>query len=227
MKKGVKVLSSALFLLVFHATAEMRTWTSVKGDSIEAEYVSMFGGKVVLKTSEGKQLKVPLGGLCDADQEYLIGAIPPKLEITVDVDVDRDKQGNGFTYETTEETCSISVTVKKINKEKSNRKFKVRVYLIAEAQRGPKRQLIGYEMYEFSFLHQKIATFSASGGTASAHGYSWSRGFEYEGYLVCIEDEKGKIVSMKSNKNHYKKWVQNLKRANKNDLLAENLTVAN
>lgn len=227
MKKGVRELCLVLCLGVFHANAEMRTWTSVKGDTIEAEYVSMFGGKVVLKTSEGRQLKIPLTGLCDADHEYLIGAIPPKLEITVDVDVDRDKQGNGYTYETTEETCSIGVTVKKINKEKTSRKFKARVYLIAEAKRGSKRQLIGYETHKFSFTHQNVATFSASGGTSSAQGYSWNQGFEYEGYLVCIEDEGGMVVAMKSNKNHYKKWLHNLKRANKNDILTENLTVSN
>lgn len=51
--------------------AELRTWTRTKGATVEAKFVSMHGGLVVLRKPEGGTLKINKRFLSEADQEYL------------------------------------------------------------------------------------------------------------------------------------------------------------
>ena len=89
MKKEIICIIAALFVQGSVAEEEMRTWTSRKGDVIAAKYVRMFaGGKVVLRTSKGRDLKIPVTDLSKADQKYLAELVPPKLDISVDMDID-------------------------------------------------------------------------------------------------------------------------------------------
>ncbi|MDF7824967.1 SHD1 domain-containing protein [Pontiellaceae bacterium B12227] len=88
MKKWVCLVVSVLCLC--RVQAEMRIWSDKKGNTIEAEFMSMMGSKVVLKTPQGKTIKVPAAGLSDADKKYLSENIPPKIKIEVDVDKDRE-----------------------------------------------------------------------------------------------------------------------------------------
>ena len=225
MKKlSMMFILAACFLLLFEVSAEMRIWTSIKGETIEAEYITMVSGKVVLKTSAGKQIKVPMSGLCAADHKYLISAIPPKLKISVDVDVDRDKQGDGYYYETTDEAYTITITIEKTNKEESDRKLTARAYMVAETKNN-KGMLIGYSSHDFSFMGQSTAEFSVSGDVSSTQSYWSNHGYEYEGYLILVESEDGKVIAMESNQNRFEKNVRNLKKARKGDQLSKSLTV--
>ena len=70
----------AVWLVVFFgvtlAHAEMRIWTSVKGDTIEAEFIKKIGSDIIMKTAQGKQLKIPMRGLSKADHNYIASVIP-------------------------------------------------------------------------------------------------------------------------------------------------------
>lgn len=48
-----------------------RTWTSSSGQKVNAEFVVMESGTVTLKTSEGKQLRIPLTALSGDDQIFI------------------------------------------------------------------------------------------------------------------------------------------------------------
>ena len=65
---------AAFFSLVLAGglSAEARTWTDSSGKRIEAEFVRVFGDKVVLDWN-GKPLQVPISSLSADDQEYLRG----------------------------------------------------------------------------------------------------------------------------------------------------------
>lgn len=71
--------------------AEMRIWQDKKGNTIEAEFVTISAGKVVLRTSEGEQLKINPAGLSAADQAYLKRSIPPRIDISFSKKQDRRK----------------------------------------------------------------------------------------------------------------------------------------
>lgn len=64
-------LRLALALLGLALAAEARTWTSVSGKQIEAEYVSEALGQVTLKTPAGEKIGIPLAKLSPADREYI------------------------------------------------------------------------------------------------------------------------------------------------------------
>lgn len=227
MQKTGLVVAVVLLICIPSGYSEMRIWTSKKGQMVEAEFVSIVGDKVVLKTSEGKLLRVPQRGLCNEDREYLAGFIPPKLEISVDLDVDRYKQGDGYYLETKEENISVKVTIQKTNKEKCNRKFKAQLYLIAESITNSNKQLIGKEEHEFSFVSKDLTEFSGSGVVKSTQSYYSKSGYEYEGYIVSVEDGNGEIIAVESNQKSYIENLQNLKSARKGAVLTKNLSNMN
>ena len=51
--------------------AQGRTWTSVSGKQIEADFVSEAFGQVTLKTVPGEKIGIPLAKLSPADREYI------------------------------------------------------------------------------------------------------------------------------------------------------------
>ena len=51
--------------------AEARTWTSVSGKQLEAEYVSQAYGRVTLKSPQGEMFNIQLAKLSAEDQTYL------------------------------------------------------------------------------------------------------------------------------------------------------------
>ena len=57
MKRAFIFFSMAIACLMVNA--EPRVWTLKSGKQLEAEFVSMIGGKVSLKTHRGKLIKVP------------------------------------------------------------------------------------------------------------------------------------------------------------------------
>jgi hypothetical protein len=74
----------------------VRTWTGRGGSSVEAAFVGVKTGNVILKSAEGKLMQIPFKRLSDADQAYLTnelkvnprslagdaepGVIPPRTE---------------------------------------------------------------------------------------------------------------------------------------------------
>ncbi len=203
------VLACAVFAMV--AGAEMRIWTSLSGDTVEAEYTTMLGSKVVLKTADGRQIQVPVSGLCKADRDYLVSAIPPKMKISVDVDVDRQKQGDGYYFEKKEETYSVGITIEKVNREPSNRSFKARLYVLAQSKESDRLKLIATEEKDFSFSGGDSIRFSAAANISSLQGYTLNWGYKYHGYLVCIEDQDGKVIQTESNQSYYGEHLKQLK----------------
>jgi len=226
MKTILVAVCIILFSWTLQVHAEMRKWTSVKGDTIEAELIRKSGNTVILKTSQGKQLKIPVSGLSKADHEYLLGAVPPKLKITVKDKVDRDKEGDGYYYERTEETHKFNVTIEKTSRDKCNRKFKARLYVIAHSEKKrDEKQLIGYATHDFSFDKRDEAYFSDTTTISSEEDYWDKEGYQYEGYLVCVEDDAGKILAVETNQGTYEKNLHNLKKADEGALLSRSLSV--
>ncbi|MDR2437900.1 MAG: hypothetical protein LBE12_00835 [Planctomycetaceae bacterium] len=71
-----KVLTFILVIFFFIAVidtvyaGEKRTWTATTGHKTEAEFVKIEDGKIVLKKTDGKIIKVPHEKFVEADQKY-------------------------------------------------------------------------------------------------------------------------------------------------------------
>lgn len=62
-------LICALWLTTVIASA--RTWTSVSGSTVEAEFKALQGTMVILESAEGKRLMIPLSHLSPEDQQFV------------------------------------------------------------------------------------------------------------------------------------------------------------
>lgn len=66
------VMIGAIFLVGVSLAQQMRTWTDVSGKyKVQAKFVQMSDGKVVLECADGKRVSVPLDKLCEADRKYV------------------------------------------------------------------------------------------------------------------------------------------------------------
>ena len=66
-------IALCLLPLVVLAEEPLRTWTSTSGKSVEAAYQGLRNGEVLLKTGDGRALKVPFASLSPKDRGYLEG----------------------------------------------------------------------------------------------------------------------------------------------------------
>ena len=92
--KNIKFIFITIFLFLFSIgssySAEMRTWTNLKGQQIKAQLVAVDGEYVLLRLENGRDSRIPRKTLSVGDQKFLEeygGAekipIDPKAKITV------------------------------------------------------------------------------------------------------------------------------------------------
>jgi uncharacterized protein YkwD len=74
--KTICVLVFLFGSLSLSMAGESRTWTSTSGTTLEASFERLFKSTVILKTDEGKELRVPLAKLSQADQDYVAAQTP-------------------------------------------------------------------------------------------------------------------------------------------------------
>ncbi len=201
--------------------AETRMWTDKNGNTIEAEFVKIFSGKVVLKLPNGKQVKVPQSGLSQKDQDYLKSAIPPKIDIEVNIDRDKKTPVSWDGYVRKSEKIQGKVTITKKNREPCNKSFTAYLYIFSKDLQDDEIEVLDKAKHEFTFKNQKKIEFS--GGTSKIEYtdsyYGNDYGDEYEGYLVFIEDASGKIIYTKGSRKLYENKVSQIKKAKKGSTL--------
>lgn len=83
-------------LIALATQADMRTWTDVRGNKIQAELVENMNGNLTLMMEDGKEVQVKISGLSSGDQKYVLVNTPPKIDIQVSQATDRKNQGFSF-----------------------------------------------------------------------------------------------------------------------------------
>ena len=218
-KSILGLFGAALLLCTFAQAGAFRTWSDKKGNTIKAEFVRWSGTKVMLKTEEGRELAVPADGLSPADQEYLAKIVPPEMEITVDKDIEtvRTIEKSGYTQR--EETATLKITIQKKGKNPSTGTYKAIVYMLTDIvgeEMGANYRRVGaYKEHTFSFKEEKSegkdaetekektpkkkdeTTFSITHVTTVDDWRYKKEGWQYNGFIVVILDEKGKVVHSK------------------------------
>ena len=77
-----------LVALVPAAGATARTWTSVSGATLDADYAGREGATILLEEADGKRLSIRIDQLSPADREYVRGLNRPVQIYTVNSDAD-------------------------------------------------------------------------------------------------------------------------------------------
>ncbi len=230
MKVLILLAMAAVFCLCTITNAEMRIWTSKRGDSVEAEYVKMYGGKAMLKTADGRTIPVPVDGLCDDDQEYLahVAAVPPQLEVTVDEDIESDKNILGGYREALFEMLTMEVTVRKRNPEPCVEQFMTELYILGREKKNNRHySLLDIVKRDVAFVESDRVTITENFKIKSEVGYSWSRGFKYEGYLFCVKNSVGEVVVIESNQNILERNLSLVLQSKKGDEYTEDFIKVN
>ncbi len=214
-----------IFLGFSSARAEMRIWTSVKGDTIEAEFKTIVSGRVILHKADGKELKVPLNGLSRADINYLETKIPPKIEIDVNVDKDKTtlESYSGYSSSYTREEIKIKcdVTITKKSRDASSMPLTACILVFSEDVRNKEMKVISRTEKKFNFLSSKEIHFSSEAAKFEATDYSGhygnnESGYEYLGYIVYIENETGELIEMRGSSKGFEKSIQRIREFKKN-----------
>lgn len=204
MKKWVLVLVSSL---CFQAVAELRIWRDKKGNAIEAEFMTMSAGKVVLKSAEGKVLKIDPSGLCAQDQEWLKNSIPPDLDISFSKKQDRRKHGYSYSSEVFMEG---SIEVKKTNREPYAREVKLVFMMIGEDQRYREYVTLDRVEGKFDFKNQKTFSLEGKRFRMWEDNYDNSYGTDYVGYLAVVLDDEGHVIEKKSSRNEFEEHSEKM-----------------
>jgi len=227
MKKMVwcAVFLSILWAGVSHA--EMRIWTSKKGSTIEAEFVTMSGDKVTLKKLSGKVLKVPVSGLIEADREYLASTIPPKIKLSVDVDVDKSKPYESEWSVYTRQVMKCYAEIEQKNREACSQKLTAVVYVFVKSVTTDDIAVVIHEKKKFSFKEKKTFSINARSPPVDQYDaeYANKRGWTYEGYLIYVIGENGKIIASDANRDNFQKHLNRISKAEKYSILDDNFRV--
>jgi len=186
-----------LFTFFLSLSIEARIWKDKKGNEIEAELMSIQAGKVFLKKSNGKTLRISKKTLCEADQKFLETAVPPKVKIDFSKNQDRRSDRYDIYMQ-----CKIIIT--KTSSATHSGKLKATLLVIGKYERRPAFIILDKVSSKFTFNDSK--TFTLEGKLFRMHDYYYSSyGQKYIGYIAIITDKNGKLVEIKSNRKEFLK----------------------
>jgi len=190
-------ITSILFTFFLSLTIEARIWKDKKGHEIEAELMSMQAGKVFLKRSNGKTLRISKKSLSEADQEFLATKIPPKVKI--DFKKSQDRRSDGY---------DVYMTGKIIITKKSAPTYSgtltATLIMIGKYENRAAFIILDKASNTFTFTNSK--TFVLKGKLFRMYNsYYSSYGQKYMGYIALITDADGKLVEVKSNRKEFLK----------------------
>jgi len=187
------------------ADSKMRVWISTAGKEVEAGYVAVVAEKVVLKTSRGKQLKIPLAKLSPADREYIELINPPKFAIDF-VKHTMPPRVNDFTF---------GAKVKQRGAGAYNHELTVEYFAIGKERLGNKYVLLDRQSSTFIPTKENERSHGFKGNSIEFVEYDLDglvRGKRPDGNLVTLTDKRGHVIQYSASKAWLRENIENLKR---------------
>ncbi len=178
----------------------MRTWHLVKGNTFEAEFMTMVAGKAVLKDPRGRQRKIPIGQLSEADRKHIELARPPRFNIDFSKKTSQWRNLQSPTSNTPPPTMldyAFTAKLKQISAGDYPHKLHVELHAVSKQELGRNiYRLVSRAEGDF-VPAESDGAFRISGNNTTLYTYSLyaeKRGERYAGYLVVVTDERGEII---------------------------------
>jgi hypothetical protein len=213
MKKSFILLSMIAICAVVYA--EPRIWTLKSGKTLEAELVSMMGGKVSLKTNRGKLIKVPESEMSLEDITFIELYNPPNLELGAS----RTTKQRVFPDSFGELPSAVYNDVTAVVKQKSTRPYKhpltIEFFVVGEEKSGDKYILLDYKKEEFRLEEGSKSVFKLPSKTIELTEYTMNGqllGQLYEGYMIVISDSRGEVIAHKAKTQKWYESIENLRK---------------
>jgi len=179
----------------------LRTWTLNSGKHIEAEYVAIIGGKVVLKNARGKVAKVPPEDFSEEDAYLLDLLNPPELV------ADFKKKTEQFKVLYNPELGSANAVAQRfaggvVIKQRDMKGYpywlRLEMYVILDNYDGDNFILSDRQIETFSLTPENERRFELYGEKRLLRRYQSyggdKRGEKYKGYMILVYDERGEII---------------------------------
>jgi hypothetical protein len=196
-----------LFSATFTADAS-RVWTMEDGRTFEAEFVTLSVGKVLLRTVDGAQIRLPLKQFSEPDRKFVQLENPPELDISFFKTSDQrrytpDLFGNElpscFRY-------TFGAKVKQTSAGSYDHELKIELFAIGAEIHGNNYVLLNHQTHSFVPNQENSRSTRFSGQPVEVIDYQiqiYHRGREYSSFLVVVTDSRGKIIAYESPK----KWL--------------------
>jgi hypothetical protein len=180
----------------------LRTWTMTDGKTVEAEYVSTIGSKVVLKSAKGKQVRITWETLSQEDRDHVELTNPPDFNIIF------TKQSNQRIIETTPFLSEVppqtfdwtfGVKLKQTSANRYNHAVTAEIFAVGQQFQDDRKYIL---------LDRQATSFTPTKANQRSHVFKSPQtietssyrlkiqqiGRKYMGYLVLLKDERGKII---------------------------------
>ncbi len=184
----------------------MRCW-NIRGRTVEAELVTVIGGRAVLKGARGKQIRVPLEELTFQDRNAVELAQPPEFSLTF------TKQSAQRIIETTPYLNEVPPKILDYTFGAKIRQTTAREYahavtaelFVIGRQRIDDRKFILLDRLSSTFVPgaENDRSHSFKGRPVELMSYDTTQplGRKYSDYLLVLTDERGEIIQHSSSAN--------------------------
>ena len=218
-----EVDSSATNQVVFNEPGGVRTWTSMDGQILKAEFIAFVGGNVVLENERGKQVKVPVGQLSPEDRQHVELSTPPEFQINFSKKSTSVPRPELSPYEGSGRPLQISDFIFGARLKKSTTKpyphgLLVEFFAFGEEVDGDNYVLLDRQQSTFTpskeskGIHEFYSPAPIRLQTMAMRSAAPMRGIKYGGYLITVTDERGKIIQHKTSHKWLFENLENLKK---------------
>ena len=204
----MKTLALFFFVLMLGLPtfSEVRIWNDKNGNSYEAEYVKELFDKLTLKTTDGREVRVPIEDLSEHDQKYLRVMVPPNLELdfTKKTRIKPKPPEMGDLDHDVVTILTGKATITKDSKRPFTSGLKAELYLFGEEVAESKYKILLSRTEDSFLLPEKkgdsveLKTKPIELQVYTEYDGITRRGPVYIGYLIAIFDRQGNVVHVKT-----------------------------
>ena len=212
----------ALVLPCFGVFAEERIWTLLDGQSFEGTYVVTVGTDYVLKSSKGKQIKVPANTFSEKDRIFVELSNPPKLKIDFIKNLKQITFTTGWYGEfprEPEQHGNFGFRVKQTSSGAYGHDLRAEFYAVGKQlnRSDAKCFLLDRGEVVFQLTEENKRTFEFRSDRQVrlqnwALGQGVGIGEVYYAYIIVITDERGTIVTIKASRSWLETNIDNLRK---------------
>ncbi len=202
---------------------KMREWTGVNGETMEAEFIMVMGDKVVFKTGKGKTEKIPVDQLSKADLEYI------DLERPLELSIDFLKKSTQIKNPPVSPFLSggqrplkrfnflFGARVKQTTARTYNHELVVEYFAVGKEVDGNRYVLLERNKDSYIPSKENKRSFEFRGEQIplrqiALRSSAPMRGTAYDGYLITVTDERGKIIAHRTSSKFLFENIENLKK---------------
>jgi len=203
----------------------MRTWTDVRGNTIEAELVENMHGQVTLLRANGNEAQISISSLSADDQKFVLVNSPPKIDIKVNAITSRQNKGfspdsandndRDFQIQTTH--SQYKVTLKRSGTIPYKKPIQAELYVIGYKKQAQEYVILSKTVKKFTYGEGDKAdefVFESNPVTTKTLQGQRDGGTVYHGNLVALVDDQGHVFDVKGSRSKMEEHAAFIRKQN-------------